>query len=84
MKRAGVTPGPFQPNTMQVIYEPHPVSAERKAALRAQGYKIIDARFAPPTEPVEAPGSVPVPLTEPAETEVRRRGRPPKAKTQPE
>ena len=30
-----------------VIYEPHPVSAERKAELLASGYKIIDARFAP-------------------------------------
>lgn len=30
-----------------VIYEPHPVSRERKAELRAQGYRIIDARFAP-------------------------------------
>ena len=31
----------------RVIYEPHPVSPERKAELRAQGFKIIDARFAP-------------------------------------
>ena len=31
----------------KIIYEPHPVSAERKAELRAQGYKIIDAVFAP-------------------------------------
>lgn len=84
MKRAGVTPGPFLPNTMQVIYEPHPVSAERKAALRAQGYKIIDARFAPPAEAAEAQASVPVPPAEAAEAEVRRRGRPPKAKTQTE
>lgn len=30
-----------------VVYEPHPVSAERKAELRAQGYKIVDAQFAP-------------------------------------
>jgi hypothetical protein len=33
---------------MQTIFEPHPVSPERKAELRAQGFKIIDARFAPP------------------------------------
>lgn len=33
---------------IRTIYEPHPVSAERKAELRAQGYKILDARFAPP------------------------------------
>lgn len=37
---------------MQIIYEPHPVSPERKAELVAQGYKIIDARFAPPSEEV--------------------------------
>ena len=30
-----------------IIYEPHPVTPERKAELRAQGYKIIDAQFAP-------------------------------------
>lgn len=32
---------------MQIHYEPHPVSRERKAELRAKGLKIIDARFAP-------------------------------------
>lgn len=32
---------------MKICYEPHPVSSERKAELRAQGFKIIDARFAP-------------------------------------
>lgn len=32
---------------MDIIYEQHPVTAERKAELRAQGYRIIDARFAP-------------------------------------
>src|SRR5690554_6534969 len=31
----------------KVVYEPHPVSPKRKAELIAQGYKIIDARFAP-------------------------------------
>jgi len=31
----------------KIIYEPHPVTAERKAELRAAGYKIIDAIFAP-------------------------------------
>lgn len=31
----------------KIVYENHPVSAERKAELRQQGYKIIDARFAP-------------------------------------
>lgn len=31
----------------EIAYEPHPVSAERKAELRAAGFKIIDASFAP-------------------------------------
>ena len=31
----------------KVIYEPHPVSPERKAELRGQGYKILDAVFKP-------------------------------------
>jgi len=39
---------------MQIIYEPHPVSPERKAELRAQGYKIIDAKFAPEQPKTEA------------------------------
>lgn len=34
----------------QIIYEPHPVSPERKRELVGQGYKIIDARFAPESE----------------------------------
>lgn len=33
--------------TEKIIYEPHPVTAERKQELREQGYKIIDAQFAP-------------------------------------
>lgn len=32
---------------MKIHYEPHPVSAVRKAELIAQGLKIVDARFAP-------------------------------------
>lgn len=32
---------------MKIIYEPHPVTPKRKAELRAQGFKIIDARFKP-------------------------------------
>jgi hypothetical protein len=31
----------------QIWYEPHPVSPERKAELRAKGLKIIDAAFRP-------------------------------------
>ena len=33
---------------MKIIYEPHPVSPERKKELVSQGYKIIDAVYAPP------------------------------------
>ncbi len=32
---------------MKVIYEPHPVTPERKAELRALGFKIVDAAFKP-------------------------------------
>jgi hypothetical protein len=32
---------------MQIKYEPHPVTPERKLELRSQGYKIIDERFKP-------------------------------------
>ena len=32
---------------MKIAYEPHPVTPERKAELRAQGFKIIDAAFKP-------------------------------------
>jgi hypothetical protein len=31
----------------KTIYEPHPVTPERKAQLREQGYTILDAAFAP-------------------------------------
>lgn len=31
----------------KIVYEKHPVTAERKAELRQKGYKIIDAQFAP-------------------------------------
>lgn len=31
----------------EVIYEPHPVSIERKRELLASGFKILDARFDP-------------------------------------
>ncbi|MBX5852261.1 hypothetical protein ISE07_26315 [Pseudomonas aeruginosa] len=33
---------------MTIVYEPHPVTPERKAELRAMGYRIIDAAFASP------------------------------------
>lgn len=31
----------------KVWYEPHPVSSERKAELRAKGFQVIDAAFTP-------------------------------------
>ncbi|WP_372572905.1 hypothetical protein [Ruegeria jejuensis] len=32
---------------MKIAYEPHPVAPDRKAELRKQGFKIIDAKFRP-------------------------------------
>ena len=63
---------------MQIAYEPHPVSAERKAELRAQGFKIIDARFKP-LDVVEAVGADADGIQAETETPVNRRGRKPKA-----
>lgn len=34
-----------------IAYEPHPVTPERKAELRAAGFKIVDAAFKPADEP---------------------------------
>jgi hypothetical protein len=46
----------------EIWYEPHPVTPERKKALLAAHYKIVDARYAPPgwvrpdaPAPAEAP-----------------------------
>ncbi len=39
---------------MKIAYEPHPVSPARKAELRAAGFKIIDAKFAPAGEVTQA------------------------------
>lgn len=41
-----------------IVYEPHPVSPERKAELRKAGYKIIDARFDPGVNPAPASSNV--------------------------
>ena len=30
-----------------IVYEPHPVSRERKAELLAEGFRIIDAKYRP-------------------------------------
>lgn len=37
-----------------IHYEPHPVSAERKAELLAKGVRIVDAVFAPEAETPKA------------------------------
>lgn len=37
---------------MKIIYEPHPINPARKAKLQEQGYKIIDAIFAPAGTPL--------------------------------
>ena len=31
----------------EIFYEPHPVTEARKAALRSQGFRIIDEQFKP-------------------------------------
>jgi len=67
-----------------IVYEPHPVTPERKAELRAQGFKIIDAKFKPLGD-IEAVGADAIQAKE-AETEAApetpapvKRGRPRKA-----
>lgn len=54
---------------MNVIYEQHPVSAERKKELNGAGYKIIDAQFRPKSESAENQNDVELPVKE------KRRGR---------
>ena len=44
---------------MTIIYEPHPLTPERKAELRAQGYRIVDVAFAPKKEDLVC---VPMPI----------------------
>lgn len=63
--------------TKPIVYEPHPVSPERKAELLSQGVQIVDAIYAPPGAAHE--------VIEPeddatGEVQAVRRGRPPKAK----
>ena len=41
----------------KIFYEPHPVTPERKAELRAQGFTILDAAF-DPNRGVDAPSVV--------------------------
>lgn len=64
---------------MEIIYEPHPVSPERKAELRAKGLRIVDAIFKPmDTESVaQLPEKQKSTLDENA-VEPKKRGRPAK------
>lgn len=72
-----------------IAWETHPVSPERKAELIAAGFRIVDARFKPEGEPVATavqPVADVVPDAEtPTDAEIaqpaKRRGRPPKART---
>ena len=45
-----------------IAYEPHPVSPERKAELIADGFRIIDAVFAPKGDVVSESAPVFEPL----------------------
>ena len=54
---------------MSIIYEQHPVAPERKAELVAQGYKIIDARFAPAQEDMPRPVQIEINVVDAPETE---------------
>ena len=54
----------------KIIYEPHPISRARKVKLQAEGYKIIDAIFAPVGTPVHQKLDVEEYVTEAAELEV--------------
>jgi 4-hydroxy-3-methylbut-2-enyl diphosphate reductase IspH len=58
----------------EIIYEPHPVSPQRKAELRAQGFRIIDAIFKPADEQAEE-----APAAEVHDEAPARRARKPKA-----
>lgn len=59
-----------------ITYEPHPVSAARKAELQAAGYKILDVRFKPPGAVVEPPRPVVEAKAEAIAPALATRGRP--------
>lgn len=63
-----------------IVYEPHPISAERKAELVAQGFRIIDARFAPDDAPKPEKPVAEV-IAEPVAEPAKKRGRPTKVAT---
>ena len=67
---------------MKIAYEPHPVSPERKAELRAAGFKIIDAVFKPVSgRDVDVVGAdAQTPTVRAVEPVAARRGRLRKAK----
>jgi hypothetical protein len=54
----------------KIIYEPHPISPARKAKLQAEGYKIIDAIFAPAGTPVHQKLDIEEYVEEAAELEI--------------
>lgn len=58
-----------------VIYEPHPVAPERKRHLVAQGYRIVDIRYAPDRAAVSSVVVTDALESETAEQAVRRSGR---------
>lgn len=65
---------------MEIIYLPHPVSADEKAMHRKAGYKIVDIRFAPAGYAAKAeiavePISLATPMVETEMKVVARRGR---------
>lgn len=61
----------------KVWYEPMPITRERKRELNAQGYRVVDAAFAPIDwrPPAAEPVSEPAPLVakegEPSDQELR-------------
>lgn len=65
----------------KISYEPHPVSAERKAELMEKGYKIIDIRFKPAGEKAAEPVAKPVvePIVEAVAEPVAKPAAEPKA-----
>lgn len=57
-----------------IAYEPHPVTPERKAELRAQGLQIIDIQF----KPADGESADEASNSE-SQAEAPKRGRKPKA-----
>ena len=57
----------------EIAYEPHPVSPERKAELRAQGKRIIDVRYKPAHLVAEEAGETPNELTREAISKMPRK-----------